>query len=81
MNSIYQNIIASKAKNEKLLAVLIDPDKMKLEDQANDDPPLARWAKIMSLGHQDFHSRETPITYPVTAPVTAPWLKAAKKWA
>ncbi|WP_299105796.1 geranylgeranylglyceryl/heptaprenylglyceryl phosphate synthase [uncultured Winogradskyella sp.] len=28
MNSIYQNIIAAKAKNKKLLAVLIDPDKM-----------------------------------------------------
>ncbi|WP_225035343.1 geranylgeranylglyceryl/heptaprenylglyceryl phosphate synthase [Winogradskyella sp. SM1960] len=30
MNSIYQNIITSSAKNEKLLAVLIDPDKMTL---------------------------------------------------
>lgn len=28
MNSIYQNISAAKAKNKKLLAVLIDPDKM-----------------------------------------------------
>ena len=35
MNSIYQNIIASKAKNEKLLAVLIDPDKMKLANVAS----------------------------------------------
>ncbi|EPR73248.1 (S)-3-O-geranylgeranylglyceryl phosphate synthase [Winogradskyella psychrotolerans RS-3] len=31
MHSIYQNITTSKAKGEKLLAVLIDPDKMKLE--------------------------------------------------
>ncbi|WP_296384531.1 geranylgeranylglyceryl/heptaprenylglyceryl phosphate synthase [Winogradskyella sp.] len=31
MNSIYQNIITSTLKIEKLLAVLIDPDKMKLE--------------------------------------------------
>jgi len=29
MNSLYQNIKDSKAKGEKLLAVLIDPDKMK----------------------------------------------------
>ena len=35
MNSIYQNIIASKAKNKKLLAVLIDPDKMKLANVAS----------------------------------------------
>ncbi|NNE31516.1 MAG: geranylgeranylglyceryl/heptaprenylglyceryl phosphate synthase [Winogradskyella sp.] len=28
MNSIYENIIASKAEGKKLLAVLIDPDKM-----------------------------------------------------
>ena len=32
MNSIYKNITASKAKDEKLLAVLIDPDKMNLND-------------------------------------------------
>ena len=32
MNSIYQNIVTSRAKDEKLLAVLIDPDKMKLGD-------------------------------------------------
>lgn len=32
MNSIYQNISAATAKNEKLLAVLIDPDKMKLDN-------------------------------------------------
>ncbi|WP_299120533.1 geranylgeranylglyceryl/heptaprenylglyceryl phosphate synthase [uncultured Winogradskyella sp.] len=31
MSSIYQHIITAKAKGEKLLAVLIDPDKMKLE--------------------------------------------------
>lgn len=31
MKKIYQNIIASRAKDEKLLAVLIDPDKMKPE--------------------------------------------------
>lgn len=31
MKSIYQNIITSISKSEKLLAVLIDPDKMKLE--------------------------------------------------
>ncbi|MCC1484295.1 phosphoglycerol geranylgeranyltransferase [Winogradskyella immobilis] len=31
MNSIYQNIITSISKSEKLLAVLIDPDKMRLE--------------------------------------------------
>ncbi|NRD19123.1 geranylgeranylglyceryl/heptaprenylglyceryl phosphate synthase [Winogradskyella eckloniae] len=29
MNTIYQNIVAAKAKGKKLLAVLIDPDKMK----------------------------------------------------
>lgn len=32
MKSIYQNIVTSRAKDEKLLAVLIDPDKMKLGD-------------------------------------------------
>ena len=32
MKSIYQNIVTSRAKDEKLLAVLIDPDKMKLDD-------------------------------------------------
>ncbi|MUU78576.1 geranylgeranylglyceryl/heptaprenylglyceryl phosphate synthase [Winogradskyella endarachnes] len=32
MKNIYQNISASIAKNEKLLAVLIDPDKMKLSN-------------------------------------------------
>lgn len=31
MKSIYQNIITSNSDEEKLLAVLIDPDKMKLE--------------------------------------------------
>jgi len=31
MNTIYKNIIASAVKSENLLAVLIDPDKMKLE--------------------------------------------------
>ncbi|EDP71099.1 hypothetical protein FBALC1_01407 [Flavobacteriales bacterium ALC-1] len=31
MKSIYQNIITSISKSEKLLAVLIDPDKMKLK--------------------------------------------------
>ncbi|MDN3491849.1 phosphoglycerol geranylgeranyltransferase [Winogradskyella bathintestinalis] len=30
MSNIYQNIISSTTKNEKLLAVLIDPDKMEL---------------------------------------------------
>ncbi|WP_179021654.1 geranylgeranylglyceryl/heptaprenylglyceryl phosphate synthase [Winogradskyella forsetii] len=35
MNSIYQNIITAKAKAEKLLAVLIDPDKMKVEHMSN----------------------------------------------
>jgi len=32
MQSIYQNIITSVRNQEKLLAVLIDPDKMKLEN-------------------------------------------------
>lgn len=31
MNTIFQNIVASTAKGKKLLAVLIDPDKMKLK--------------------------------------------------
>ncbi len=35
MKSIYQNIVVSAVKNEKLLAVLIDPDKMKLETVSN----------------------------------------------
>ena len=48
-----------------------------LEDQANDDhdgndeaarPPLARRAKIMSLGHQDFHSRDDPHYIPRDRP-------------
>jgi len=32
LNSIYQNILTSISKGEKLLAVLIDPDKMMLEN-------------------------------------------------
>ncbi len=32
MNSIYNNILTSTSKGEKLLAVLIDPDKMMLEN-------------------------------------------------
>ncbi len=32
MNSIYQKIVSASANSEKLLAVLIDPDKMKLEN-------------------------------------------------
>ena len=32
MNSTYQNIMTSRAKDEKLLVVLIDPDKMKLDN-------------------------------------------------
>lgn len=32
MNTIYQNILISVSKGEKLLAVLIDPDKMDLEN-------------------------------------------------
>lgn len=35
MNSIYQNIITSISNSEKLLAVLIDPDKMKREHVSN----------------------------------------------
>jgi len=34
MKYIYQNILESISKEEKLLAILIDPDKMKLEDLA-----------------------------------------------
>jgi phosphoglycerol geranylgeranyltransferase len=32
MNSIYQKIVSASTNTEKLLAVLIDPDKMKLEN-------------------------------------------------
>ncbi len=32
MNSIYQKIVSASANSEKLLAVLIDPDKMNLEN-------------------------------------------------
>ena len=32
MTNIYNNILKSKAKNEKLLAILIDPDKIDLDD-------------------------------------------------
>jgi len=32
MKNIYNNILKSKAKNEKLLAILIDPDKIDLDD-------------------------------------------------
>ena len=32
MTNIYNNILKSKAKNEKLLAVLLDPDKIDLDD-------------------------------------------------
>ncbi|MBU2928040.1 geranylgeranylglyceryl/heptaprenylglyceryl phosphate synthase [Winogradskyella psychrotolerans] len=35
MHNIYQNIITSKAKDIKLLAVLIDPDKMKPNQVSN----------------------------------------------
>ncbi|WP_282041503.1 geranylgeranylglyceryl/heptaprenylglyceryl phosphate synthase [Winogradskyella flava] len=35
MSSIYQNIITSSLKSKKLLAVLIDPDKMRLENAAS----------------------------------------------
>ena len=31
MTNIYHNIVTSKAKNEKLLAILLDPDKINLE--------------------------------------------------
>jgi phosphoglycerol geranylgeranyltransferase len=32
MKNIYQNILAAKQKNKKLLAILIDPDKTKIEE-------------------------------------------------
>ena len=32
MSSVYKKILRAKARNEKLLAVLIDPDKVKLSD-------------------------------------------------
>ena len=32
MTNIYNNILKSKAKNEKLLAILIDPEKINLDD-------------------------------------------------
>jgi heptaprenylglyceryl phosphate synthase len=32
MNSIYKKIVSALVNSEKLLAVLIDPDKMKLEN-------------------------------------------------
>jgi len=32
MKNLYQNILESQAKNQKLLAILIDPDKIKLEN-------------------------------------------------
>jgi putative glycerol-1-phosphate prenyltransferase len=32
MTRIYKNIITSKSKNEKLLAILIDPDKIKIKE-------------------------------------------------
>lgn len=35
MKNIYQNILAAKQKNKKLLAILIDPDKTKLEKIEN----------------------------------------------
>lgn len=35
MNSIYQNILTSISKGDKLLAVLVDPDKMKPEELSN----------------------------------------------
>lgn len=35
MTSIYQEIINSKAKNEKLLAILLDPDKVAIENISN----------------------------------------------
>ncbi|WP_400076263.1 geranylgeranylglyceryl/heptaprenylglyceryl phosphate synthase [Winogradskyella sp. R77965] len=35
MSGLYEHMIAAKAKGEKLLAVLIDPDKMKLETVSN----------------------------------------------
>lgn len=59
--------------------IMADPDKMKLEDQANDDPPLARWAKIMSLGHQDFHSRDDPHYIPRDRPCDRALAKGCEK--
>ena len=35
MKNIYQNILASKQANQKLLAILIDPDKTKAEEIEN----------------------------------------------
>ncbi len=35
MSSIYKNIISASSKGKKLLAVLIDPDKMKMEHGSN----------------------------------------------
>lgn len=35
MTSIYQEILNSKAKNEKLLAILLDPDKVGIENISN----------------------------------------------
>lgn len=35
MNSIYQNILTSISKGDKLLSVLVDPDKMKPEELSN----------------------------------------------
>lgn len=32
MKNLYQNILQAKAKNQKLLAILIDPDKIELEN-------------------------------------------------
>jgi len=32
MNSIYQNIVSAKSNGKKLLAVLIDPDKMLIQN-------------------------------------------------
>jgi putative glycerol-1-phosphate prenyltransferase len=34
MSTVYENIVKAKGRNEKLLAVLIDPDKVKLSDLA-----------------------------------------------
>ena len=44
MTNIYNNILKSKAKNEKLLAILLDPDKIDLNrlgiliDKINQSP-------------------------------------------
>ena len=35
MESIYSQILAAKALNKKLLAILIDPDKVSMEEIAN----------------------------------------------